>query len=219
MCGPIVTAASIARHPSHPGSRLRQILGPLTYQLGRITTYILIGAGMGLLGSATGLATTWSPALKGGISLLAAVWMILAGFSLAGILPAQRWIEQAPLAPIGMRIIRSLLTVPGLRGRFALGFANGLLPCGPVAAAAISSASTFSPMRGAIAMGSFGLGTLPAMLAISISAGLLTPPGVRSRFYKAGAVSLLIIGIQLGMRGLHAFGIAPPLRIGSFVIW
>jgi uncharacterized protein len=215
MCGPLVTAVSLAAEKQSRGAR---VVGATLYQAGRLTTYVAIGALMGLLGSATGLLTQ-SETVRGWLSVAVGVWMILAGLSLLGVLPLQRWLEQAPIGRVAMRGARSMIASPQVWRRYPLGIANGLLPCGPVAAAAMSAAATFSAARGALSMAAFGLGTVPALLVLGLGAGALIRPALRLRFYRFGAVLVLLIGIQLGLRGMHSFGMIGSTRLGPVVFW
>ena len=64
-----------------------------------------------------------------------AVMMLLVAASLAGWVPALRWLESGRWGQaMGCRI-RELLDAPSLGHCFLLGAANGWLPCGPVLAA------------------------------------------------------------------------------------
>jgi sulfite exporter TauE/SafE len=54
-----------------------------------------------------------------------------------------------------------------LRG-YPLGLALGFLPCGILYAALAAAAATGSPLYGALAMFCFGLGTIPALVAVGL---------------------------------------------------
>src|SRR5262249_49406798 len=60
----------------------------------------------------------------------------------------------------------------------ALGLLNGLLPCGLVYVACAGATATGGLLSGAQYMAAFGAGTLPMMLAISLS-GSLMPVALR----------------------------------------
>jgi hypothetical protein len=57
----------------------------------------------------------------------------------------------------------------GTGGGYLLGVALGFLPCGFLYAALAASAASASPVRGAVAMLAFGLGTVPALIAVGIA--------------------------------------------------
>jgi len=66
----------------------------------------------------------------------------------------------------------------------ALGAVWGWLPCGLVYSMLAWSLAMADPLRGALLMGAFGLGTLPALLATGLAArqlaGLIRHPATRS---------------------------------------
>jgi sulfite exporter TauE/SafE len=93
-----------------------------------------------------------------------------------------------------------------------------LLPCGLVYSALLVTASSGGALPGALGMLLFGVGTIPALLVIGIGAGALN---VRTRQVLAHSAGFLIIliGLQISLRGAAALGILPPLRLGGLVIW
>jgi len=82
---------------------------------------------------------------------------------------------------------------------------NGLLPCGLVYVAAAGATATSGILNGAIYMAVFGLGTLPMMLAISLS-GKLVPFSLRLKLLKAVPVAVFLLATLLILRGM-ALGI------------
>jgi sulfite exporter TauE/SafE len=58
-------------------------------------------------------------------------------------------------------------------GRLFLGLCWGFLPCGLVYTILLTAASTGRPLTGAVTMLSFGAGTLPAMLGLTLAAPAL----------------------------------------------
>ena len=216
MCGPLVSAFALAqRDADRP--RLYLAAPLLVYQAGRVTAYACIGLAMGLIGAAASLAGE-PRVLMGVLSAATGALMLLAGTSLLGWLPLQRWFEAAPFARRVGQAVGRFLRVRRWSSRFLLGIANGLLPCGPVAAAAIAAASTGTAGKGALAMAAFGAGTVPALLVLGLGAGAMSV-GVRTRLYRLGAALVLLLGAQLVLRALHAFGAIGPARLGSVVLW
>ena len=217
MCGPIVTAFALAQGGA--GRPRAHLLGALAiYNAGRVSSYAALGALSGLAGAALLAAGGAGRTLAGALSLVLGAVVAAAGLALADVLPFSRWLEAAPLGDLAARAVRSLLGSRGVSGRFALGVANGLLPCGPVAAAALAAAAAGGTLAGAAAMIAFGLGTVPATLALGLGASALGPT-TRARLRTAGAVTVILMGAQLALRGLHALGLVPALRIGPVVLW
>ena len=214
MCGPIAAAFSAAQ-----GGIGKASLGGalLTYQAGRIVTYSLLGALSGLLGSSLGWSR-FGNAAQGGISLFAGALMVALALGLLGWVPTDRWIGGGAL---GGRVVcgaSRLLRTRSVPGRFGLGLLNGVLPCGPVYAMALAAAGTGSPARGALVMLLFGLGTVPALLAVGAGSSWFAPR-LRQRLSRLGAGLVLFLGVQLALRGGAAIGLLPHLRFGELVIF
>ena len=86
-----------------------------------------------------------------------------------------------------------LLSTRGGIGYFVAGVANGFLPCGLVYAFLAMAVATQDVGRGAVVMIAFGLGTVPAMMAIGCGATLLSHTA-RLRVYRLAAVFVVIAG-------------------------
>ncbi|HYG36237.1 MAG TPA: sulfite exporter TauE/SafE family protein, partial [Clostridia bacterium] len=82
-----------------------------------------------------------------------------------------------------------------------LGTLNGLLPCGLVYVACAGAVATGSVLAGTGYMAVFGLGTVPMMLAISLS-GNLVPISLRLQLRKAIPVSVFLLATLLILRGM-----------------
>ena len=98
----------------------------------------------------------------------------------------------------------------------ALGLLNGLLPCGLVYVAGAGATAMGGVVSGVIYMAAFGAGTVPMMLAISLS-GKLIPVSIRLKLVKAIPVSVFLLGALMILRGM-ALGIpyvSPDLAAGS----
>ena len=192
MCGPIALAL-----PIHQGSRARQVAGLLAYNGGRVGTYALLGAGVGALSG----AVIWVGYLRylsiaaGGLMLLYVLWPARLDRVLK--VPAV-WQRAVARLKSGMgQYLRSRT----LSGWAVLGMLNGLLPCGLVYLALISSVATGSFLNGAAYMFAFGLGTLPAMMAVGFFKQWFSPT-IRSRIRRLTPVLMAVAGIWLLGRGL-----------------
>ena len=163
MCGGIVTAFSARRGP--------QWMHTVIFNLGRISSYALAGAGAGALGSLSWYATGGQSALY----VLANVVLIFVGLHLAGLRSPMRWLERlgAPLWRRVQPLAARLMQVRTLGGAYRAGLAWGWLPCGLVYGALAASAFAGSPAGGAAGMVAFGLGTLPWLFAAGVAAARL----------------------------------------------
>ncbi len=81
-----------------------------------------------------------------------------------------------------------------------LGALNGLLPCGLVAVALMGSIGSATPAGGAMFMASFGLGTVPVMLAMSVGVRLL-PQWARLKHRFVVPTVALVLGLVFVLRG------------------
>ena len=95
---------------------------------------------------------------------------------------------------------------------------HGLLPCGAVYAVGLLAATSGDALKGASLMLIFGLGTLPAMLGVGLSISALSLRW-RGGLYRAAAVLVVLVGVQLALRGLAANGQVRHTAIGSLMLW
>jgi sulfite exporter TauE/SafE len=195
MCGGIVGALSLGM----PGAGATRWTIQLAYNLGRIASYTLAGALAGGLGYFfSGLLPVQQAQQV--LLLVAGVFMILLGLYLAGWWNLLLRVEQAGgwlwkrIEPLG----RGLLPVRNARHAVLLGALWGWLPCGLVYSVLIWSVSAGGVWQGASLMLSFGLGTLPNLLAMGVAAATLQRfvrhPGVRQ---LAGALIIVFGVVQI----------------------
>jgi sulfite exporter TauE/SafE len=192
MCGPL----ALALRPTG-NTTTGFVLGRLAYNLGRIITYVLLGAVFGLIGLTFALA-----GLQRWVSLAAGV-VILATFltssRFAATTPLSRsigWLKSQLAKVLQQRTLGSLLL---------LGLLNGALPCGLVYVACAGAVASGGFLSGVQYMLVFGLGTIPMMLSIGL-AGKKLHLAIRLKFQKlipfcrvALAMLLILRGLSLGI--------------------
>ncbi len=190
MCGGIVVAYS-SKKLDEKTPLLRQQLSHLSYNLGRVTTYAILGAIFGFFGKVIAFTTT----TKGVLFVLTGVLMILAALSLLGNF---RFLASAELAlnryAWFRRLFGLLLQRRDYPSFYLLGMLNGLIPCGLVYSFAIIAASSASPLWGAIVMASFGLATVPALFFLGNLTKLLQQGNLRTVMLKLAALLVLFYG-------------------------
>ena len=204
MCGGIAGASGVVAMPGH--DRRQPLHWLLASQLGRITSYSLAGllAG-GVLGGFVALFDL--EAIRIGLRVLTALALALAAAVVAGWLRdpgrgpgALVWRYIGPLA-------RRLLPLRSALGAFGFGMIWGWMPCGFVYSVLVVAALAADPWRAAAIMALFGLGTLPAMLALAAGVSRLPrlSPGMRSR-QLVGALLLGCAALTLASPWLPIHG-------------
>lgn len=188
MCGPLALAI-----PVPEGGGWKYLLGRLIYNLGRVVTYGLLGAGFGLVGRTVYLAgfQQWFSLAMGAVLLL--------GLFLSPRLLALGFVTR--LVTRLKRAMGGLLRKRGVMALGLLGLLNGLLPCGLVYVACAGAAATGGVLSGLVYMVIFGLGTVPVMLAISLS-GRLLQAAMRRWMMRVVPVSVALVAGLLILRGL-----------------
>lgn len=210
MCGPLVLMLNLQL--KHRGTAA--LSAHAWYHGARITVYGLLGMVAGTIGSLFGLDQHLR-SIAGPISLILGVGIVFFGLHYLG------WISLGPLEGAGAwwnRAMNRTLRRSGLSGIVMLGVLNGLLPCGLVYTALLVAASTGQALSGAVGMLLFGGATIPALLVIGMGASLLNTRG-RHVLARAAGVLMLLVGLQLGLRGLAAFTLLPHLKLGGVMIY
>jgi sulfite exporter TauE/SafE len=155
--------------------------------------YSLLGLVFGLAGKSLVLA-----GLQRSLSIILGVTL------LACLLSPRRLALSKPLIALVGQLkgrMTAMLRRRTLVSLVMLGLLNGLLPCGLVYAACAGAASTGTLLRGMQYMAIFGLGTLPTMLAISLS-GKWIPPRLRLKLSRAVPIAGFALAALLILRGL-----------------
>ena len=197
MCGGFVIAYTTAKVDPTKG-KLWGGAAHLAYNLGRVTSYMIIGAVFGYLGSIMLISKT----LHGSLYLLIGVFMILMGLSLSGNLKFLTSIEaNISKLPFFKEAFSRLIHSKSLTSFFLLGMLNGFLPCGLVYFFAASAAATGSPFWGAVVMLIFGLSTIPVMFSLGTVAGFLKSSSFRLLMIKLASIIIVLYGIYLIYKG------------------
>lgn len=199
MCGPIV--ASLAWKQPAPGGAgaPTQWTRQLQYHTGRIVTYTLIGAVLGLSGSFVNVTGSIA-GVQNIVALFAGIMMVLMGMSIAGLWRGATLLEGHNRSVLAAA--RTIAATPSAFRYTVLGLVLGLLPCGLSYTVFVAAAGAGGMFQGALVSLLFGLGTLPAILlfgrlAASFSASL------RGRIYRAGGVTIIVMGILFILRGVR----------------
>jgi sulfite exporter TauE/SafE len=192
MCGGFVAFYS----GSEPGRRGRRYLAHLTYNGGRLASYLSLGALAGLLGAAVDLAGSMA-----GVQRIAAVaaGILMIAWGIHALIQALDFpIPAVPLPGfvlrIRSRVNRLVRSRPPVIRALLLGLFSTLLPCGWLYAFAVLAAGTGGPWSGMLVMAAFWAGTVPVMLGLGLSLQWLTVP-LRRRLPVVTAVVLIAVGL------------------------
>ncbi len=203
MCGGIVTALSFGIEKGSAGKPNNGMTGKLGillgYNLGRLFSYLLLGALAGGLGAAaSGLGGLQQ--IRVALELVSVVIMFALGLYLGGWWYGVARIERLGagvwkyIEPLGRRLIPVRHVGPAL----VLGAIWGWLPCGLVYSMLIWALSSASPLNGALMMASFGLGTLPNLLLMGVFTARLGEFLRRKSIrHVAGAIVMMLAIVQL----------------------
>jgi len=205
MCGGIVGAVSL--QPGRPGAGLH-----FSYNVGRILSYAFAGALVGGLGGIGLLAGGLLPAQML-LFVIANAFVVFLGLHIAGWGGLVRRIESIgaflwrAVQPLGTRFLPADTPARALR----LGMVWGWIPCGLVYSALALALVSGSVLHGAAVMLSFGLGTLPNLLAAGLAAQRVRP-ALRLRWVRSIAGSVIAV---LGVVGLLRIpGLSDAIRNG-----
>jgi len=192
MCGPIALTIPVKR-----SSFSSIISGSIIYNSGRIITYAFMGLLFGLLGKGFAMAG-WQNILSVSLGIIILILLFF---------PKLSWISKKTglifhlLEKLKLQL-RKLFGIHTLRSLFLIGLLNGLLPCGLVYLGIAGSVATGDALKGALFMAAFGLGTLPAMMAITIVRDSISIR-FREKIRRAIPVFIVVMAVLLILRGLN----------------
>lgn len=192
MCGPIAFMLPVDRT-----NQVKQFFQILSYHLGRLTTYSIIGLIFGFLGKGFKFF-----GFQQQLSILTGVLMILT-------IVFPRIFQNTKITQPISTLVLKLKSALGkeLKNKrndtfFTIGFLNGYLPCGLVYMAVLGAITTSNPLAGALYMFLFGLGTVPLM-SVVVYLGNFTKGIFKKRIQQVIPIAVVIIGVLFILRGLN----------------
>jgi len=192
MCGPIALAL-----PLRSESWFTRVSGGLIYNLGRIITYMVLGAIFGLLGKGLHMAgfQLWTSVVLG----ILMITMVLIPIIFKR-MPSLSNIFESYSARL-LSGFRNLFRKGDTKSLFGIGLLNGILPCGLVYVAIAGAINTGDVLSAMIYMALFGAGTIPVMLAVSL-AGTMISLKLRVFVNKLSPYVIVLLGVLFILRGL-----------------
>jgi sulfite exporter TauE/SafE len=192
MCGPLMFSSLI----SNKNGSL-SLTDWVLYQSGRISIYAIWGIVFGAIGTSArwfGLQQNISLSLGIGILVILILTKMFPAFErkFSNILLVQFWKSK----------LSSLLQSKIKRSDFIAGMLNGILPCGLVYVALAGATSVQDPIKGAMFMIVFGIGTLPLLSAL-LFFGKNMQVSVRRYLTKWYPALIGLMAIMLIIRGMN----------------
>lgn len=189
MCEPI--ALSLPENDN----LLSLIANHLFYNLGRVSTYVILGMIIGLFGEAVSLV-----GIQTKLSIIAGA-VLISGLIFNKINRGFHYPGKSALNEFISKSIGRLFRNRHPFSFFSIGVLNGILPCGFVYIGLIGAFATGSVMSSMVFMLLFGLGTIPAMYILSVSGKSLTF-NIRNYIKRLTSYAAIVLGILFILRGL-----------------
>lgn len=169
------------------------LLPGILYNSGRVISYTLVGAIVGGLGS----VITLDGSLKGLIQIIAGIFMVIMALNMLKVFPG--------LSVLIPHLPKGIADKIGNEQRkskspLIIGLLTGLMPCGPLQAMQLYALSTADPLKGALSMLVFSLGTVPLMFVLSMISSVLTEKFTK-KVLTVGAVLVLVLGMIMFSQG------------------
>ena len=191
MCGGISTMLTTAISDT---ARHKKYAIIFAYNFGRIASYSLIGALVAFTSSMAAKNIGFPVAI---LKTIAGVFLVLLGLYLGQWL---MWLSR--VEHLGKNVWRHIsphtkkfIPIKNIKSAFALGALWGWLPCGLVYSTLTWSLASADVLNGALIMFFFGLGTLPALLSVSLGTFSVKSLLSHALFRKLAAILVVIYGI------------------------
>ena len=213
MCGGIMGALSLSLPADVRENRIQISLFVTAYNLGRISSYMLAGTLAGAFGveilELLGLNDDSAHAI---LRILGAAFIVLIGLYLGGWFPQLIKVEKLgqPVWKLIEPVTRRLMPIKTPYQALLYGMLWGWLPCGLVYVILLMTVTSGSAIQGALMMGAFGLGTLPAMLSAGVMLSWVRKLGQSGHARQIIAAMLIITAIaslfiDVGDAGHHQY--------------
>lgn len=207
MCGGFVAMYSLKKPTTQP-----PLLYHILYNLGRITTYSVLGGILGYIGSFVAYAGEHR-GIPGAALLIAGSFMVLMGLSIAEVLGKRGLFEDAGITMTSAfrNTLHRILALESVWGIFLLGLLLGFLPCGLLYPIFMNAAASGGFISGMLIMAIFGFSTVPAMMSFGLLMTRLKPHMKRA-LYRIAAVLIVLLGLRTFLRGMAFNGWIPMGR-------
>lgn len=192
MCGPLMLAV-----PSNAAHRLMFIIERVIYNAGKAVTYGCMGALVGFAGKQLLMNIQQDLSIFLGTLLLVTVAVPLWLKSTLNRFSPLKYLYEFVKARFSVLMKRR-----GKTTLFVMGMLNGLLPCGLVYTALLGATVVADVWQSALFMVVFGVGTVPALIVVSLT-GKLMSFRFRSLLTRALPALSVALALLLILRGLN----------------
>ncbi len=201
MCGGFIVAYSSTKIDASM-SHGAQLIRHGAYNIGRVSSYVVLGMFFGALGALMSL----SMELHGILFIFAGIIMIITALGMFGLSRLIHLLERGfSNNPVFKAFFSRLIKSKSIGSFFALGVMNGFFPCGFVFFFAAKAAASASVIDGGLIMAAFGLATVPTLLALGQSVSFFKEIAFRQTMNRIAALAILIYGLYSVYYGLAYF--------------
>lgn len=210
MCGPIALALPYGQSQKEQPSKWSRLWKVLLYNFGRITTYVVLGAFIGLVSQGLLMAEIqrWVSVGLGVFLIVIAIFAI----NIESKLLRASWISRFYLY-LKMQL-QGFMRNSRAASFYKVGLLNGFLPCGLVYMAILGALTAGNFTDSIMYMVLFGLGTMPLMAATALL-GQVMSLKVRRSLQRVYPVFMIGFAALLIMRGLN---LEIPLTLDVFLM-
>ena len=203
MCGGIATSLTLMFQPETSADRVRILT---LAQAGRVTSYMLAGAVLGLFGAELYGAFDQAGAFRL-LQWFGAVVLIWLGLTFAGLLPMPAPVDRA-VARLSGVLARALAPLKSSAiGPYIAGLTWGVIPCPMVYAALFTAMLTGTALGGVIFMAGFGLATVIPVFLTALGVSTLASIEARGRARIAIGVLIALFGASTIIPGSPTNGL------------
>jgi sulfite exporter TauE/SafE len=195
------------------GGKMQPLWYGLSFNAGRLLSYAIAGMIAAALGGSL-IGLIGMERSHSAMQMIAGAFMLALGLSIAG-----WWSGLNRVESFGYRIWRQLqpltrhfIPVHSKFQALLLGTLWGWLPCGLVYTALLLVLASGDPLLGGLTMIAFGLGTLPMLVLLGLSAARINRWRSNARFRSVMGSVIILFGIAtfLGIPGLMSHDTGQP---------
>ena len=207
MCGALVSGYFMKAGPS------KRYLPYFVYQFARIFVYTLVGFAAAALGVVLVSSGVFGK-VQSILQMFIGTVVIILALGILGWIPFQGSVRLLPMNLLRKGYAESRTKGPIL-GAMIAGVMNGLMPCPLTFAMAVKATSATTVKEGCLLMLTFGAGTLPTMLLVSVAFGKMSAH-FRGLMLKSAALIMIIMGCNTIYMGL-SFYVAENFQQHNFL--